>query len=234
MEPGCTRSLTATATVSGYTAPRDTNALSFTASTGFSMARMRAEDRRRQLLEVAARLFADLGYHGTTTAQLASEAGITEPILYRHFDNKLDLFVTLVQEVGNEVIDAWQNALGGISDPSERLRTLLAANPAVHQRGRGVYRVIFQAMTEVEGEPDIATAIRRHVNKLHAFVKAQLAHLQKAGAVRTDESPAALAWLLIDSAIGYGLLAPLRLPGQTSTAGTSMVRRLLEELIAPQ
>ena len=56
------------------------------------MARMRARDRRRQLLEVAADLFARYGYRGTTTARLAEHAGITEPILYRHFDNKQDLF----------------------------------------------------------------------------------------------------------------------------------------------
>ena len=63
------------------------------------MARMRAEDRRRQLLEVAADVFASRGYRGSTTAELAKAAGITEPILYRHFENKLDLFVTLVNTV---------------------------------------------------------------------------------------------------------------------------------------
>ena len=75
------------------------------------MPRMRSADRRRQLLEVAADRFARLGYRGTTTADLAKAAGITEPILYRHFDNKLDLFVTLVDEVGREVISGWQRAL---------------------------------------------------------------------------------------------------------------------------
>ena len=57
------------------------------------MARMKAEARRRQLLEVAAELFAANGYQGTTTAALAEAAGISEPILYRHFNNQLDLFV---------------------------------------------------------------------------------------------------------------------------------------------
>ena len=82
-----------------------------TAEANIHMARMRAPERRRQLLEVAARLFAERGYRGATTKQLADAAGITEPILYRHFEDKLDLFVTLIDEVGREVINAWRKAL---------------------------------------------------------------------------------------------------------------------------
>ena len=61
------------------------------------MTRMRAADRRRQLLDVASRLFADLGYHGATTARLAAEAGVTEPILYQHFADKRDLYLTVLR-----------------------------------------------------------------------------------------------------------------------------------------
>ena len=67
------------------------------------MARMRSEDRRRQLLEVSAELFAQSGYRGTTTAELAKAASVTEPILYRHFNNKLDLFVSPTRFVNSLV-----------------------------------------------------------------------------------------------------------------------------------
>ena len=197
------------------------------------MARMRAKERRRQLLEVAAGLFAQRGYRGATTAELARAAGITEPILYRHFENKLDLFITLIEEVGREVITAWKDALDRITDPRRRLRTLLAANPATHERGRGVYRVIFQAMTEIEGEEEIADALQRHVSRLHGFVRTELVNLQKAGVVRDDEPAASLAWVLIDVAIGYGILAPLGMPGQTSTARAAGIERLMSDLLAP-
>lgn len=196
------------------------------------MARMRAEDRRRQLLEVAAELFAKLGYRGATTAELARAAGITEPILYRHFQNKLDLFTTLIYEVGDEVIAAWELALADVDEPARRLKILLGANPATHERGRGVYRVIFQAMTEAEGDPSIADALCKHITKLHGFVKVELTRLQKARAVRDDEPASALAWVLIDVAIGYGILAPLGLPGQTAAARTVGIERLMEDLLA--
>ena len=195
------------------------------------MARMRAPQRRRQLLEHAARLFAQRGYRGTTTAELAQAAGITEPILYRHFASKLELFVTLIDEVGGEVIETWRSMLSEIDDPHQRLVRLLSANPATHDRGRGIYRVIFQAMTELDGEPAIAEAIRRHVVRLHAFVREELKALQEQKVVRSDEPAEALAWLLVDVAIGFGMVAPLEMPRHSGRAGQQAMQRLLRELL---
>jgi AcrR family transcriptional regulator len=197
------------------------------------MARMRAPERRRQLLEVAARVFAHRGYRGATTAELAAEAGVTEPILYRHFESKLDLFVTLIDEVGTEVIAAWQRTLEPLDDPRDRLHALLAGNPATHARGRGVYRVIFQAMTELNGDRDIAEAIHRHLTRLHAFLRAEVGLLQESGVVRSDESPAALAALLINVAIGYGMVSPIGGSRAPFGGGRTRVQRLLEELLSP-
>lgn len=195
------------------------------------MARMRSEERRRQLLEVSAKLFAKGGYRGTTTAELAKAACVTEPILYRHFENKLDLFVTLVEEIGKEVITAWEESLEGIQDDNQRLTTLLAGNPATHDRGSMAYRVIFQAMTEIGRDPEIAKPLRRHLSHLHSFVSGELKYLQERGAVRTDETSSALAWMLINIAIGYGMTLPLGLPGQNASIGKKTMQGMLHELL---
>jgi AcrR family transcriptional regulator len=192
---------------------------------------MRAEHRRRQLLETAAAVFARHGYRGTTTAELARAAGISEPILYRHFKNKLDLFVTLVDEVSREVIASWDKVLSEAKSPKDRLRVLLASNPATHQRGRRVYRVIFQAMAEIGGERAIHAALRRHVRTLHGFLKAELSRQQKSGGVRRDEPADSLAWLLIDAAVGNGMLSPLGAEGKTARTRPDRVGNLLAELI---
>lgn len=194
------------------------------------MGRMRSADRRRQLLQVAADRFARMGYRGTTTAELAKAAGITEPILYRHFENKLDLFVTLVDEVGREVIHDWQQRLDGVKEPAKRLEILLGGNPSVHEKGKGVYRVIFQAMTEVEADPEIVKALRKHLAKLHKFIKDELVVLQKAGFMRRDEPPADLAWLLINVAVGYGMVSPLGVGG-AGAGRKSEMERLLTDLV---
>lgn len=195
------------------------------------MARMRAEDRRRQLLEVAAGLFGRYGYRGTTTAQLATAAGITEPILYRHFENKLDLFVTLIDEVGKEVLNAWRKAMESVTEPKKRLEALLAANPATHTRGKTAYRVIFRAMTEAEGDAAIHAALRTHIAKLHSFLKSEVADLQSRNVVRKDEPAAALAWMLIDIAIGHGMVSPIGAAGYPKTTAKTNMQKLVAELL---
>lgn len=194
------------------------------------MKRMRARDRRRQLLEVATGLFAERGYGGTTTAELARAAGVTEPILYRHFKNKMDLFRTLIDEVGHLVIEAWEQALEGVEEPADRLRILLASNPATHERGRQAYRVIFHAMTELDSQPEVAEDLRQHLGRLHGFLSSEIAQLQKAGVVRDDEPADTLGWMLMDVAIGFGIIAPLGLSGRAAPtkAGT---QRLLADLL---
>jgi AcrR family transcriptional regulator len=185
------------------------------------MPRLRAPQRRRQILEVAARVFAERGYRGATTAELAASAGVTEPILYRHFESKRDLFVTLIEEVGREVLAAWRERLDGAADPRARLEVLLTGNPATHARGAGVYRVIFHAMTEPREDAAVATALRDHVRMLHEFLAGELAALQAAGVVRRDQGAETIAWLLVHAAVGAGLLSPMehrRRPNRTTPA----------------
>ncbi len=195
------------------------------------MPRLQAADRRRQLLEVAADLFARGGFGGTTTAELAKGAGVTEPILYRHFTNKLDLFVTLIDQVGAHVIHQWENALEGVVDPKDRLKILVAANPTTLQRGPAPYGIILQAITESGRDPAIVSAVRRHVSSLHGFLVTELQNLQKHDVVRNDEPATALAWLLIEVVIGHGMLEPSGITAPTKSGLTEDRNRLLLYLL---
>jgi AcrR family transcriptional regulator len=57
---------------------------------------MAAEDRRRQIVEVAARLFSQKGFRGTTTKEIALAAGVNEAIIFRHFATKRDLYAAII------------------------------------------------------------------------------------------------------------------------------------------
>ncbi len=54
--------------------------------------RLPASDRREQILAVAMKLFAERGFRGTTTRQIADRAGVNEAILFRHFQSKENLY----------------------------------------------------------------------------------------------------------------------------------------------
>ena len=53
--------------------------------------RLPASERREQLLDVAMTVFAANGYHGTSMNGVAKAAGVTKPVLYKHFPSKRDL-----------------------------------------------------------------------------------------------------------------------------------------------
>ena len=63
-----------------------------------SKPRMTSEERRAAITEAAARLFAEKGFRGTTTRELAAAVGVTEPVLYEHFRTKRDLYSAIIGE----------------------------------------------------------------------------------------------------------------------------------------
>lgn len=59
--------------------------------------RVSAGDRRQQILEVATELFAQQGFKGTTTRQIAQGAAVNEAIIFRHFPTKDDLYWAVIE-----------------------------------------------------------------------------------------------------------------------------------------
>ena len=189
-----------------------------------TMPRLPAQLRRRQLLEVAADRFARSGYRGTTTAELAEAAGVTEPVLYRHFESKLDLFVALLERAGQEYVTSWRVAVESTDDARERLSRLLAGPGGA--RAAANERVILRAMSESEREPAVATALARCARSFRVFVAEQVADLQRRGALARQGPPDGLARLVIEVVLGSQLLSAL---GDRSRADSS--RELLLALI---
>ena len=194
------------------------------------MSRLPAAQRREQLLDTAARLFAERGYSRTTTALLAKAAGVTEPIIYRHFKSKRELFIALIDRTGENTILTWESHLADAPNPAERLRRLIGANPMVTDQGEGVYRVIVQAMTEINDE-QIRQAIQRHMAALHRFVADEVVRAREAGQVSDRLSPEITAWLLLHLGLGYGILAPIGVPGHARDESGATVRQVIETLL---
>jgi AcrR family transcriptional regulator len=59
--------------------------------------RLPPAERRELILESAGRLFGERGYTHTSLDEIASAAGVTKPILYRHFDSKKALYLALLE-----------------------------------------------------------------------------------------------------------------------------------------
>jgi AcrR family transcriptional regulator len=194
------------------------------------MGRLPADKRREQLLDCAADLFAQRGYARATTAQLAKAAGVTEPIIYRHFKSKRDLYIALIERTAKHTLAHWQQRLRDASDPAERLRRVLAENPMVSEEGRAPYRVLMQAITEVD-DPEIRSAVALHFRNLHAFLVKELRRAQDERKSLKAFSPELIAWTLIHVGLGYGVLEALGVEGQGTDPKGDHVQNLLERLL---
>jgi AcrR family transcriptional regulator len=83
--------------------------------------RLSASQRRRQLLDVALRLFATRGYTATTMDDIAEAAGVTKPLLYQHFDSKRALYVELVHTVATTMRKAIEAATSEATSPRQQV-----------------------------------------------------------------------------------------------------------------
>lgn len=66
------------------------------------MVRLTKEQRKAQILETATRLFVVKGYHETKTKDIAQACGITEPVIYKHFGSKDELFLEAIVNIAGE------------------------------------------------------------------------------------------------------------------------------------
>src|ERR1700726_133649 len=55
-------------------------------------AKLSSEERRAAIIKAVRRVFAEKGFHGTTTRELADAAGVSEALLFKHFPNKEALY----------------------------------------------------------------------------------------------------------------------------------------------
>lgn len=80
--------------------------------------RMSGGDRRRQIVDVAIRLFSEKGFRGTTTKEIALAAGVNEAIIFRHFATKKDLYSAILDQKACSA--DIQNLEASVEDSMER------------------------------------------------------------------------------------------------------------------
>lgn len=81
-----------------------------------NLMRLPASERRQAIIKEAIRLFSEKGFRGTTTRELASAVGVSEPVIYQHFATKKDLYAAIIESKAKEVHDQlefWAEARAG-------------------------------------------------------------------------------------------------------------------------
>ena len=162
--------------------------------------RLPAVERRAAVLEEACNVFSRMSYRGATTAEIARAAGISEPILYRHFGSKRDLYLACLDETWQRFRRDAEQAMA--EDPSSCLGHIHDRYMASKERVRLVDLWI-QALTVAPEDAVIAKALRKQIREVHDFFADVIRKGQAAGVVMADRDPVAEAWIFV----GGGMLA---------------------------
>ena len=170
------------------------------------MTRLSGPERKAAVVETACRVFAKGSYHGSTTAQIARETGVTEPVLYRHFASKRELYLACLDSVWEQVRTLWEEALEAEEDPANWLKTIGKA----YLEARAAARIVLvdlwiQALTEAADDPEIRRALRDQVREVHNFVADLIRRAQKDGGILRERDADAEAWIFIS----LGLLSTI-------------------------
>ena len=166
--------------------------------------KLSAEARRRHVLETASRVFADGSYRGTTTAEIARAVGCSEPILYRHFPSKRELYFACVDYEWGEIRTRLEAALE-TSDRDVAIAALQRDLEAVARGKAALSHLWVQAMTEASEEPEIHRFMRAHLKAVHAFLVRLLRHGQELGIVHAERDPEVEAWITIGT-VAFGAM----------------------------
>jgi AcrR family transcriptional regulator len=172
---------------------------------------MRKADRKRQLLAHAKQLFVSLGYLATTTEKIAKSAGVSEPVLYRHFESKKALFLEVLEEIRHATLHRWQAETKVLRDPLAKMNAIIEIYLGATRDHSLELRVMHRTLLEADDE-DIGAALRSFYLESEALLARIIEEGQRAGVFRRSLEPRVGAWELIRSALGYSLTQPLGIP----------------------
>jgi AcrR family transcriptional regulator len=174
-------------------------------------ARMRRVDRKRQLLAQAKQLFVTLGYQDTTTDKIARAAGVSEPMLYRHFKSKKILFLEVLKEIREATLNRWQAASATLTDPLAKLHAIADSYLGSTREHALEYRIMHRSLVETDDE-EILALLRAFYLDSEAVLAQIIAEGQQTGVFRRSLDPRVGAWEMIRTALGYTLTLPLGPP----------------------
>jgi AcrR family transcriptional regulator len=162
-----------------------------------SAIRLPAAERREALIETAIKVFSDGSYRGTTTSEIARAAGISEPILYRHFASKRELYLAALDHVWGDMRASWERALESTENVREALETMGRGHVTVRDCKFQMAELWVQALGEAAEDPELRKHLRRHMREVHDFLADVIRRGQAEGVLHADRNADAEAWAFL-------------------------------------
>jgi TetR/AcrR family transcriptional regulator, fatty acid metabolism regulator protein len=150
------------------------------------------EDRRRQILDAAVRVFARSGYHGSRVGDIATEAGVAHGLLYHYFASKDEVLETVFRDNFGELL--------------ERFRAVERADEPAPEKLEGIAKILLRTwrndpalvtvmVREVARSPQLQAQVDE-VREAFAILERVIAQGQAEGTFRRDVDARLASWIV--------------------------------------
>jgi AcrR family transcriptional regulator len=184
-------------------------------------ARLPRDQRRIQLLDAASEVFASKGYHAAAMDDIAEAAGVSKPVLYQHFPSKLDLYLALLDQSCDRLVEVVEDALASTEDNADRVIATVAAFYEFVSSDSNEFRFVFESDLTGDG------AVQRRLSRVHDEISDAIAEV-----IAGDTSlPRQQAKLLAVSLVGIAQVsARYWISGGSSAVTVDEARSLVSNL----
>ena len=189
--------------------------------------RLPAEERRKQILKSAVRVFARSNYRAARVADIAAEAGVSEALLYKFFDSKQAIFLEILQHMSERVLLSWQEEVDRAEDAATALRNMGITYYQRMMKHPEELRVQFQAISEI-AEKEIAERLRRDHENYLRFITGVIRKGIRQGSVRKGIDVDMLGFLFDGGGILMNMMKLLSLERKFTE---KTVSRLMDHLV---
>ena len=183
--------------------------------------RLPRDQRRIQLLDAASEVFSYKGYHAAAMDDIADAAGVSKPVLYQHFPSKLDLYLALLDQSCDRLVDVVGEALASTDDNADRVIATVAAFYEFISSTGGEFRFVFESDLTGDG------AVQRRLSRVNDEISDAIAEV-----IAGDTSlPPQQAKLLAVSLVGIAQVsARYWISGETSAITLDEAKHLVSSL----
>lgn len=190
--------------------------------------RLSKEDRRVQLLDAAARLFGRSSYGKVTTAELAKSAGVTEPVLYQHFETKLDLYVALLKRAREVTFERYEQVAAKLPTPLLKLIAVIRSHGHIMSENEPYFRLHLRGVSNSD-IPRVRQVLRENYLAYNAYFAGLIKQAQEQGEVHKAVDAEQTAWFIMSQGMFMNLCKQL---GMNELQEAGYVDSLLADALA--
>ena len=218
--------------VSGRTHTRTMTPPDSPSAASGNSAQMRADAQRRRILDAAQRRFIASGFHAASISEIAAEAGISQGLMYRYFENKRAMILALIERQ----LAQDQHSLADTLPSRDMVDGLLACyrqwarGESIGNADTAIASVALYAeiTAEAQRDPLVADVLRRHDQLTTATVCDWLRRHDSARAAPIDEAALAQRALLLRVVVEGLAMRAVRDPD----LDPATLRALLEQTVS--